>query len=152
MRKLKFGISLLLSAGMLFAANPFTGKWKMNHQKSSQTKGTLQKDETMTISDQGDQMVVVVTGTGDDGAPIAIHYVVPVGGGTGQMQQAGSYNGVSSQRVNDNTRDTTYTKDGKELVTEHTVVSADGKTMTVTVKGIDSNGNPVEQVLVFEKE
>ena len=54
--------------------------------------------------------------------------------------------------MNDNARDTTYTKDGKELVAEHTVVSTDGKTMTVTVKGVDSNGKPVEQVLVFDKE
>lgn|ERR1700676_278678 len=152
MRKLKFGISLLLSAGILFAANPFTGKWKMNHQKSSQTKGATPKDENMTISDQGDQLVVVITGTGDDGTPIAIHYIVPVSGGTGQMQQAGSYNGVSAERVSDNARDTTYTKDGKALVAEHTVVSTDGKTMTVTVKGVDSNGKPVEQVLVFDKE
>ena len=152
MRKLKFVISLLLSAGILFAANPFTGKWKMNRQKSNQTKGATPKDENMTISDQGDQLVVVITGTDDDGTPIAIHYIVPVSGGTGQMQQAGSYNGVSAKRVSDNARDTTYTKDGKALVTEHTVVSTDGKTMTVTVKGVDSNGKPVEQVLVFDKE
>lgn len=95
---------------------------------------------------------MVITGTDDDGAPIAIHYIVPAGGGTGHMQQAGSYNGVSAKRVNDKARDTTYTKDGNELVTEHAVVSTDGKTMTITVKGVDSNGKPVEQVLVFDKE
>ena len=152
MRKLKYGILLALSAGILFAANPFTGKWKMNHQKSSQTKGSVPKDEAMDISDQGNQMVVVVTGTDDDGIPIAIHYIIPAGGGTGQVQQAGAYNGVSAKRVNDNTRDTTYTKDGKELAAEHMVVSADGKTMTITVKGVDSDGKPVEHVLVFDKE
>ena len=159
MRKLKYGISLLLSAGMLLAANPFTGKWKMNHQKSSQTKADTPKDENDTpkdenrvISDQGNQLVVVITGTDADGTPIAIHYIVPAGGGAGQMQQSSSYNGVSTKRVNDNTTDTMYTKDGKELAAEHMVVSSDGQTMTVTVKGVDSDGKPVEHVLVFDKE
>ena len=152
MRMLKYGMSLLLSAGILLAANPFTGKWKMNHQNSKQTKGDMPKDENIVISDQGDQLAVVVTGTDDDGKPIAIHYIVPVSGGTGQMQQGDSSNGVTSKRVNDNTRDTTFTKDGKELEAEHMVISADGKTMTVAVKGVDANGKPVEQVLVFDKE
>ena len=152
MRKLKYGISLLLSAGMLLAANPFTGKWKMNRQKSSQTKADTPKDENRVISDQGNQLVVVITGTDADGTPIAVHYIVPAGGGAGQMQQNSSYNGVSTKRVNDNTTDTMYTKDGKELAAEHMVVSSDGQTMTVTVKGVDSDGKPVEHVLVFDKE
>jgi hypothetical protein len=32
------------------------------------------------------------------------------------------------------------------------VVSRDGKTMTETIKGIDSAGKPFTAVLVFEKE
>ena len=68
------------------------------------------------------------------------------------MQDGGSYNGVSAKRVNDSTRDTAYSKDGKQLDAEHMVVADDGNTMTVTVKGVDSSGKPVEEVLVFEKQ
>jgi hypothetical protein len=32
------------------------------------------------------------------------------------------------------------------------VVAADGKTMTVHVKGVDAEGKPVEGVLVFDKQ
>jgi protocatechuate 3,4-dioxygenase beta subunit len=124
----------------------------MNHQKSNYTKGQVPKDENMTVSEQGDQLQVTIVGTDDDGTPIAISYVIPVSGGTGQMQQGGSYNGVSAKRVNDSTRDTTYTKDGDQVTAEHMVVATDGKTMTVTVKGVDSNGKPVAGVLVFDKE
>jgi hypothetical protein len=59
---------------------------------------------------------------------------------------------VSSKRVDDNTRDTAYTSNGKQQEAEHMVVSDDGNTMTVTVRGVDANGNPVQQVLVFEKQ
>src|SRR5213082_3583596 len=116
MRKLRYALPLLFfSAGILLAADPSSGKWKMNHDKSKYTKGDAPKNENMAISDQGDQLQVTIVGTDDDGKPIAISYIVPVSGGAGQMQQSGSYNGVSAKRVNDSTRDTTYTKDSKQL-------------------------------------
>ena len=97
-------------------------------------------------------MKVKIVGTNADGTPIAISYTIPVSGGTGQMEEGGSYNGVSARRINDSTRDTSYSKDGEELDAEHMVVADDGNTMTVTVKGVDSSGKPVEEVLVFEKQ
>lgn len=152
MRKLKFLLPLLLCVGILQAAFPFTGKWKMNHQKSKYTKGNAPKDETMDVSDQGEVLHVTITGTDEDGAPISVTYVVPIGGGSGQVERSSSYNGVTSNRVNDRTRDTTYTKDGKQVTAEHMVVDPGGNTMTVTIRGSDSEGNPVDGVLVFEKE
>jgi len=152
MRKLKYALTLLLSVGILLAASPDTGKWKMNQEKSKFTKGEAPKNEEMAISSQGDQLQVTIVGTDADGTPIAISYIVPVSGGAGQMQQGGSYDGVSTKRVNDKTRDTTFTKDGNQLVAQHMVVSSDGKTMTVTVKGVGPDGKPVEGVLVFDKE
>jgi protocatechuate 3,4-dioxygenase beta subunit len=151
----KYAFMLTLSAGMLMAASSFNGNWKMDHDQSKYKTGDVPKNETIAISDQGDHLVVAVAGTDDDGKPIAIHYVVPVSGGDGQMQQqqqGGPYNGVSEKRTNDNTRDTTFTKDGKPVLTQHMVVAADGKTMTVRVKGIDAEGKPVEGTLVFDKQ
>ena len=36
MRMLTGALTLMLSATVLMAANPFSGKWKMNHKKSEQ--------------------------------------------------------------------------------------------------------------------
>jgi protocatechuate 3,4-dioxygenase beta subunit len=149
----KYALALILAADILLAAtSPFTGKWKMNQKESKYTKGDAPKDENMAISDQGDQLQVVITGTDDSGQPIAVSYVIPVSGGAGQMQPGGTYNGVSTKRVSDNTRDLNYTKDGKPVIAEHMVVASDGNTMTVTIKGVDSDGKPVEGVLVFDKQ
>jgi len=95
---------------------------------------------------------VTITGTDADGTPIAISYIIPVSGGLGQMQPGGSYNGVSTKRVNDSTRDTMYTKNGRQVLAEHMVVATDGNTLTVTVKGVDPDGKPVEGTLVFDKQ
>jgi hypothetical protein len=152
MRKMKYALPLLLSLGILLAANPFQGDWKMNHSKSKATKGSVPKNEDMAIADQGEQMKVTIIGTDEDGTPIAISYMIPASGGTGQMQPGGSYNGVSAKSTSESTRDMSYTKDGEQMVAEHMVVSSDGNTMTVTVKGVDPSGKPVEQVLVFDKQ
>ena len=152
MRMLSYALPLMLPAGMLLAESPLAGDWKMNHYKSKYTKGDLPKDEAMSISDQSGQLHVTITEADESGKPIPITYVVPVSGGTGQMQSGSSYNGVSAKHINDSTSDMTYTNDGKQLVAEHMVVATDGKTMTVHVKGIDSDGNPVEAVLVFDHQ
>jgi hypothetical protein len=43
-------------------------------------------------------------------------------------------------------------KDGKVLETTRGVVSGDGKTMRLTVKGTDAQGKPFESVQVFDKQ
>jgi hypothetical protein len=136
----------MLSAGIMLAASPFAGSWKMNHDKSSYTKGDVPQEENMAIADQGPLMKVTIIGTDDQGKPIAISYLIPASGGAGQMEQGGSYNGLSARRVNDETRDMTYMKDGRQMVVHHMVVASDGKTMTVRVRGVDQDGRPVEGV------
>ena len=152
MRKIKYALPLLLfSVGILLAANPFSGKWKMNQQKTKYTQGEAPKNEEIVIADKGDQLQVTIRGTDENGKPMAVSYIIPASGGAGQVQQ-GSYTGVSSKRVNDTTRDTSYTKNGKQTTAEHMVISSDGNTLTVVVKGVDSEGNPVEGTEVFDKQ
>jgi len=52
----------------------------------------------------------------------------------------------------DKVRDTTTTLNGKAVSTSHIVVSEDGKTMTVTSKGVTPNGKPLDQTALFEKQ
>jgi hypothetical protein len=43
-------------------------------------------------------------------------------------------------------------QDGKVIATAHTVASKDGKTVTITRKGKDAQGNPVDRVEVYERQ
>jgi len=45
-----------------------------------------------------------------------------------------------------------YTKGGKVVLTVRTRVSADGKTMTTTVKGTDAAGKAVDGSAVYDKQ
>jgi hypothetical protein len=152
MRKTTLALSLMFSAGILLADSAFDGKWTMDQNKTNYTTGQPPKNESMNVSDQSGALHVTIIGTDDDGTPIRVTYVIPISGGSGQVQQGGSYNGVSATKVNDNVRDTTYSKDGRQLLVEHMVIATDGNTMTIHVKGVDSAGNPVEGTQVFDKQ
>jgi hypothetical protein len=41
---------------------------------------------------------------------------------------------------------------GKKLVIEKWAISSDGKTRTVTQSGVGTDGKPVDNVLVYEKQ
>ena len=58
---------------------------------------------------------------------------------------------VTLKRVDANTSERTDTKGGKAVQTLIRVVSKDGKTMTVTIKGTNAQGQAVNNAVVFEK-
>lgn len=146
MRKLMYLFAPLALAGTLLAADPFSGTWKLDRSQS--TGDAIPQDETIKIVDAGGVLHVTVTGTDSDGKPIAVTYVVPVTGGDAQETQ-GPYN-VSEQRIDDNTRDVTYEKNGNKSK-HHRVVSKDGKSMKPTNKGKDAQGNTVNSTEVYRK-
>ena len=43
-------------------------------------------------------------------------------------------------------------KAGKVVLTSTNVVSSDGKTMTITTKGVDADGRPVNNVRVYDRQ
>jgi hypothetical protein len=58
----------------------------------------------------------------------------------------------TTKRVNATTIDGTTSLNGKEVATSHSVVSADGKTLTRIVKSIDAEGKPYQNTEVYEKQ
>ena len=58
---------------------------------------------------------------------------------------------VTLKRVDANTSERTDSKGGKVVQTFIRAVSNDGKTMTVTIKGTNAQGQAVNNVVVFEK-
>jgi hypothetical protein len=54
--------------------------------------------------------------------------------------------------VNDRTLDVVSKKDGKTVLTGRIVVSADGKTRTVTITGTNSEGKKFKSLAVYDKQ
>jgi hypothetical protein len=58
----------------------------------------------------------------------------------------------SIKRVDANTFDAVGKEAGKDLYTERTEVSTDGKTMTITTKGKDADGKPFNNLRLYDAQ
>jgi hypothetical protein len=153
-KKIVFGLAVLSFVGLLWAADAFTGTWKMNVAKSTFAKGKEVKELTATVVEQGDNAMVTVKGTGGDGKAISTKYTAPLNGGPITYTEGGPAAGttVVSKRVDANTLESTASMNGKQVGTSRAVVSADGKTLTMTRKGVDDKGKAVDGVEVYTRQ
>lgn len=143
--------AFLAFSATLLAADPFVGTWKLNSTKTKFTTGVAPKEQTLTFTEEGNTLHIMVKGTSTDGKAISSHFTVPTAGGTGTIIES-YYDGVSTKIISPTQRETTYTKGGKPVYTAKSRISADGKTLTVNVNGTNPLGQTVAGTAVYDKE
>ena len=127
------------------------GTWKLNEAKSKIGAGAA-KNNTVVYTAAGDSVKVTVDGV--DGTGKATHsewtgkfdgkdYPV-TGDATGDMR--------SYTRVDANTLSFSQKKDGKATLTGKIVISADGKSRTVTTTTTTADGKKVNSTAVYDKQ
>jgi hypothetical protein len=62
------------------------------------------------------------------------------------------YDTVATKKVNANTGETDRKKGGKVVQTVVRVLSNDGKTLTLTTKGVNARGESIDNVAVYERQ
>lgn len=145
-------LALCLLAVVCFAANDtLMGTWKLNESKSKIGAGAP-KNHTVTYEAAGDSIKVTIDGTDADGTAIHSEWTGKFDGkdyaSTGNPHE----DMRSVKQVNDRTLDVTSKKDGKVVLTAHVVLSADGKSRTVTSHVTDAKGKKVTSTAVFDKQ
>jgi hypothetical protein len=154
MRKLSCLLVAFLLAGSLFAADPFVGTWTLNLAKSKYG-GPMNppKNETIVISEQGDQRVDTTKGVRADGSPMSIQNTFTDTGGEVKSSglPAGGSVVVAKRKADSRTVDWTITLPSRMRLIEHDVVSDDGTMMTSTLKGTDDQGQPFVSVIVYDR-
>ena len=143
---------LLALAATLYAADPFAATWKMNTAKTKYAVGNAPKEQTVVITETGTDLTVKITGAAADGTKIALGYVVPAAGGSGKINGVSPYDGVTSKRLAPTEREISYMKAGKAVYMTHSKISADGNSLSVSVKGSNVLGQAVEGVVVYDKQ
>lgn len=123
----------------------FAGTWKLNVAKSKFNPGPPAKAETVTIAPDK----VTVEEVMADGKTQNWSYT-PSPGTTATI--TGMENSsVMEKKVNDRTMEHTW-KMGNANMQGKGVLSKDGKKMTYTLTGTNSEGKPLHNVLLFEKQ
>ena len=99
----------------------------------------------------GDMVKAVVDLLGPDGSKIHWEYTATLDGKPAPVTGNPDGDMVVAKRPNPNTIETSYTLKGKPTTVNTRVVSADGKTLTVTSTGTNAQGQKVNNHQVFEK-
>ena len=154
-------VSIVLAAGVLMVAvmgtaqskDPFVGTWRLNIAKSKYSPGPPPKSQVATYETAGQGYKVSVKIEPATGSAQEWSYTSNLDGKdtpiTGNNPNADT-NAV--KRIDANTLESVMKKGGKVTTTQRNVVSADGKTRTVTTTGTDGQGQKVNNVAVLEKQ
>ena len=141
----------LAGAVVRLADNPNMGTWKLNEAKSKFNPGSP-KNHTVVYEAAGDSVKVIVDGTDSDGKATHNEWTGKFDGKDYAVTGDATSDVRSYKQVNAHTLSLTARKGGKVTLTGRIVVSADGKTRTVTTSGTDSKGKKVNVTAVYDKQ
>jgi hypothetical protein len=151
-RTLALTLSLLgLGLGVSLADDAAMGTWKLNEGKSKVAPGSP-KNSTVVYAAAGDSVKVTVDGTDGAGKPLHHEWTGKFDGKDYPVTGDASQDTRSYQKVDDHTLEFTVKKGGKVTLKGSGVISADGKTRTVTISVTDDKGKKVTSTAVYDKQ
>jgi hypothetical protein len=149
-------VSAAVLVAMLAASaqsnDPVLGTWTLNAAKSKYTPGPTPKSITSIYEAAGKGYKVSVKNDTGSGT-VQYSYTTYLDGKdskvTGNNPNADT---IGVRRIDARTLEVVSKKGGQVTIIQRNVVSADGKTRTVTTTGVDALGQKVHNVAVFEKK
>ena len=133
--------------------DPRIGTWKLNAAKSTYSPGPAPQSVMVKVEAAGQGEKATTDFVNADGTRATTQYTANFDGKDSPL--TGSVAGadmVSLKRIDAQTTERTDKKGDKVVQVLARVVSPDGKTMTVTTKGTNAQGQPVNNVTVFDKQ
>jgi hypothetical protein len=159
-RVFSFGVVLalgvVLGAGVVSLSaqgnDPRNGTWKLNVVQSRYSPGPAPQSLTVIVEPSGQGEKVTAEFVNADGTRTTNQYTAAFDGKDYPLTGSQLADTVSLQRTDSRTTERTDKKGGTVAQTLERVVSQDGKTMTITTKGKNAQGQAVNNVALFEKQ
>ena len=152
------GIVILFTLAALFvgvtvclADSPQMGTWKLNEAKSKVAAG-MPKNSAVVFEAAGESVKVTIDGTDTEGKPAHNEWTGMLDGKDYPVTGDPNSDARSYKQIDDHTLTFTIKKAGKVTITGRVVVSADGKTRTVTTSGTDPQGKKFKSTSVYDKQ
>jgi len=127
-------------------ANPRIGRWKLKQEAPPPAANI------MTYEPAGDGMKVTVDSVNSSGQKSHWTYTTMLDGKDAPIAGYATADTAAVTKVDATTNEIVYKKDGKVTQTATNVISADGRTVTVTFHRTNAQGQPVTTVAVYEKQ
>lgn len=143
-------ISLVfVSVAMGYQGSPQMGTWKLNEAKSK--FGGKARNHTVVYEAAGDQIKVIVDGVDENGGATHNEWTGKFDGKDYAVTGDATSDVRSYRQINKNTLALTAKKGGKVTLSGRIVVSADGKTRTVTTTSTNAQGKKTTNTAVYDK-
>ena len=134
-----------------FAADPQMGTWKLNEAKSKIKPGT-KKNTTVVYEAAGDKVKITANGTDAKGKATRSQWTGKFDGRDYPVVGDPTSDARSYKKRDDRTSEFNTMNHGRLIGSGRIVVSADGKSRTVTVSGTDRDDKPYKNVAVYDKQ
>jgi hypothetical protein len=144
-------VMCFLGLTLCFAENPMIGSWKLDEAKSKVSSGAA-KNSTVVYEAAVDNIKCTIDGVDAQGKPSHIEWTGKFDGKDYPLTGDPTGDTRAYKKVNERTMDGITKKDGKVTGSSHIVVSADGKTRTVTTDLTDSAGKKTHSVAFYDKQ
>jgi len=141
----------LVGVAVCFAADASMGTWKLNEAKSKLSPGAP-KNNTVVYEAAGDNVKVTIDGTDQEGKPTHNEWTGKFDGKDYPVTGDPNSDARSITKIDDRTLGFNVKKGGMVTISGRIVVSADGRSRTVTTSGTDSKGNKVKSTVVYDKQ
>jgi hypothetical protein len=146
-------VSVLVFTAVVIGADNNVGTWQLNLAKSNYSPGPAPKSQTLKIEAWGDDGVrYAADGVGADGKPTHTEFQAKYDGKDYPFKGNPDADRLSYKRIDANTLEATTTLKGKNTTMVKVVVSADGKTRTVTQTGTNAQGQALNITSVYERQ
>jgi hypothetical protein len=146
-------MSVLALTAVVIAADNNVGTWKLNLAKSTYRPGPAPKSQTLTIEAWGEDGVkYTAVGVGADGKPTRAQFQAKYDGKDYPFTGNPDADMLSYKRIDANNLEATTRLKGKVTIAAKAMVSADGKTRTVTQTGTNAQGQALNVTSVYEKQ
>jgi len=146
--------SLVLALGIVaVAADSNIGTWTLNVAKSTFSPGPAPKSQTLKYEPWGtDGVTFTADGIGADGKPTHWEFRAKYDGKDNPFTGNPDADTVAFRRIDAHTIEATTRLNGTVMSRTRAVVSADGKTRTLTQTGKNAQGHAVHNVVVYDRQ
>ena len=145
--------SVVFSAGLSAADDPMMGTWKLNLSKSKYNPGPAPRSRILKLEPAGNNTFKL---TNDavlaNGEKTHVVETFIQDGKDHPLKDNPNADTQVNRQIDAYTTETINKKGGKTVQVLTRVVSKDGKTMTITIKGTAPGGAPLNDVRVFDKQ
>jgi hypothetical protein len=144
--------ALLGGAVLAQSTNSQVGTWKLNPANSTYSPGPALKSSTTKIEAVGEGTKVIVDSVQADDSKAHWEFTANYDGKDNPVTGNPNADMVALTRINATTIQITNKKGGKVTTTQTSAVSADGKTRTLTTKGVNAAGQTVNNAALYDRQ